>query len=108
MFGFPQATTRAHKGRGSFGGSGLLCILRNREDALLPLIIQVATSPVAPYDPGPGSGTTITPAPFLLYKMVQIAHAIGALAFVSFRYIVGPASLYPPRLPVVKPFPTFL
>ncbi len=28
-------------GQGTFGGSGLLCILRNREDALLPLIIRV-------------------------------------------------------------------
>jgi len=33
------------------------------------------------------------PALFSTLKMVQIAHATRTLAFVSFRYIVGPASL---------------
>ena len=47
------------------------------------------------------------PGPFSTLKMVQIAHAIRALACISFRYIVGPASPYRPRLPVVKPVPMF-
>ena len=98
-------------GRGPYiGGSGLFCILRNRKDALFPLIIRVATSSVA-FD-GRGVGVFVyaahSPGPFSALKMVQIAHAIGALGFVSFRYIVGPASLYRPRLPVVKLVPTFL
>ncbi len=44
---------------------------------------------------------------FYMLKMVQIAHAIRALAFVSFRYIVGAASLCRVRFPVMKPVATF-
>ena len=58
------------------------------------------------------AGDLLTTRPFFYFKMVQIAHAIRALACISFRYIVGPASLSRPRLPVprlpvVKPVPTF-
>ena len=41
-------------GPASFGDSGLLCILRNRKDALLALIIRMVTSSVAVDELGVG------------------------------------------------------
>src|SRR5215216_5348150 len=55
------------QGRGPYiGGSGGLCILSNRKDALLPLIIWVATSPVAVTNLGSGFYVVFSPALFLL------------------------------------------
>ena len=49
-----------------FGGCGLLCILRNREDALLPLIIRLVALPKVAFSYS-GAGDLLTsPAPLLL------------------------------------------
>ena len=51
-------------GPGFLRGWGLLCILRNRKEALLRSIIRVATSPVAVINLGSGFYVVFSPAFF--------------------------------------------